>query len=232
MFHLKEYFSDFLSLAFPAVCQACGKTLYRQENILCTYCRQNLPYTGFHLDRENKTARQFWGKVEIRAAASFLYFRKGERVQHLLHQLKYRQQTEIGRYLGLLYGSALKEAEGFSETEIICPLPLHGKSRRKRGYNQSEFFAAGLGISMEKEVDCGLLCRTGQGASQTRKSRYERFLNVEKAFSVRDPARLSGKHILLADDVITTGATLAACAGEILKIPGTRVSIATIAYAP
>lgn len=232
MKNLKEYFTDFISLAFPEVCQACGTSLYKQEQILCTYCRQHLPYTNFHLDRENNTAKQFWGRADIKAAASFLYFKKGERVQHLLHQLKYRQQTEVGFYLGRLYGSILKGSQGFAEADIICPLPLHIESLRKRGYNQSEYFAGGLAVAMEKEVDSTLLTRPEIAESQTKKSRFERFLNVRKAFSVPNPPRLDGRHVLLVDDVLTTGATLTACALEILRVSGTRVSIATIAYAP
>ncbi|QEC52308.1 ComF family protein [Anseongella ginsenosidimutans] len=232
MKNLKDYFSDFISLAFPDICQACGAGLYKQEHVLCTYCSQHLPYTNFHLDRENNTAKQFWGRVDINAAASFLYFKKGERVQHLLHQLKYRKQTEVGFYLGKRYGTMLKESSGFAEADIICPLPLHKASLKKRGYNQSEYFASGLGAAMQKEVDSTLLCRPEIAESQTKKSRFDRFLNVKKAFSVQDALRLAGRHVLLVDDVITTGATLAACASAILGVAGTRVSIATIACAP
>src|SRR5690606_3076479 len=133
---------------------------------------------------------------------------------------------------GKLYGNILKQLPGFSETDVICPLPLHRDRLRKRGYNQSEYFASGLGQAMCKEVDNSLLVRHRETASQTARSRYERFLNMRKVFSVPNPLRLRGQHILLVDDVITTGATLTACAAEILRISGTSVSIATIAYAP
>lgn len=226
------YLHDFIALAFPEVCQSCGVGLRRQEEVLCTYCRFQLPYTNFHLNAENKTARQFWGRVSIRAASSFLYFKKGERVQHLLHQLKYRKQTAVGVFLGRLYGRSLKEVAGFAEADLICPLPLHARNFRTRGYNQSEYFALGLGESMRKEVDSTLLSRPRIAESQTRKTRFERFMNVSQAFSVRNPQQLKGKHILLVDDVLTTGATLAACASAILAIGSTQVSIATIAYAP
>lgn len=229
---LSKYFSDFISLAFPELCQACGTGLYKQEQVLCTYCRHRLPYTNFHLDSLNSTAKQFWGRADITAAASFLYFKKGERVQRLLHQLKYRGQTEVGFYLGRLYGNVLKDTKGFAEADLICPLPLHKESLRKRGYNQSEYFANGLGSAMQKEVNSAFLSRPEIRESQTKKSRFERFLNVSKAFTVQQPRRLAGRHVLLVDDVLTTGATLTACATEILAIDGARVSIATIAYAP
>lgn len=229
---LKTYFADFAALAFPEECRACGATLHRQEQVLCTYCRQHLPYTNFHLDRNNYTAKQFWGRVDVKAAASFLYFKKGERVQRLLHQLKYRKQPEIGLYLGKLYGNILKELGDFAGADLICPLPLHRERLRTRGYNQSECFASGLGLTMQKAVDGRLLSRQLVTESQTTKSRYDRFLNIGNAFRVQNPLRLQGRHVLLVDDVVTTGATLAACATEILKIAGTSVSIATIAYAP
>lgn len=229
---LKTLLQDFISLAFPDVCQACGVGLNKQEQVLCTYCLFQLPYTHFHLQKDNKTAREFWGRADIRAATSFLYFKKGERVQHLLHQLKYRRQTQIGVYLGRLCGKVLKQAGGFSGVDLICPLPLHKQSMRRRGYNQSEFFALGLGETMKKKVDASLLARTRIAESQTRKSRFDRFLNVREAFSVRHPHRLVNRHVLLVDDVLTTGATLTACASAVLAVGGTQVSIATIAYAP
>src|SRR5690606_27775329 len=216
MKHPFEYLGDFVSLVFPQACQACGRSLQRQEHILCTYCRRHLPCTGFHNEDDNDMAKQFWGRVDIRVAASFLYFRKGESVQRLLHRLKYRKQAGIGLYFGKLYGNTLKDLPGFSEADVICPLPLHRERQRKRGYNQSEYFAFGLGQTMHKTVDSTLLVRERRTESQTARSRFDRFLNMKNAFSVPDPRRLFGRHILLVDDVITTGATLTACAAEIL----------------
>lgn len=227
---LTDYLNGFLSLLFPDVCQACGRPLIRGEEVLCTFCLHDLPYTGFHLEEDNKTAKLFWGRAPVTAAASCLYFRKGEKVQRLMHRLKYRNQQKIGRFLGMLYGKQLKEVPGFAEADFICPLPLHRKSLQKRGYNQSDCFAEGLAASMEKEARTGLLLRTTRSGSQTRRSRYDRFLNVRDAFSVTAPEKILGKHLLLADDVVTTGATLCSCAAEILKVEGTRVSVATIAY--
>src|SRR3546814_296983 len=227
-----NFLGDFVSLVFPQACQACGRSLHRQEQILCTYCRRHLPYTGFHDHIDNDTAKQFWGRVEIKAAASFLYFKKGERVQRLLHQLKYRKQTGVGLYLGKLYGNNLKDLPGFFEADVICPLPLHRDRLRKRGYNQSEYFASGLGGAMHKTVDSSMLVREHGTGSQTARSRYERFRNMNKAFSVASPLQLRGLHVLLVDDVITTGAPLTACAASILLVEGPSVSISTIAYAP
>ncbi len=178
-------------------------------------------------------ARQFWGRVPLSAAASLFYFDKKEKVQRLIHQLKYKGRKEIGVLLGEIYGGDLMESEAYREVDFIIPVPLHPGRKKRRGYNQSELFARGLGISMQKKVDPNLLIRHAKTATQTRKTRFARWENVNNVFGLTDAVRPGeGKHFLLADDVITTGATIEACAQTLLQIPGAKVSVAAIAYAP
>jgi ComF family protein len=201
------------------------------EKCLCTSCRFHLPKTNFHLEGVNPIIKHFWGKVKVEAAASYFLFTKGEKVQHLIHQLKYRKRKDIGVFLGELYGYDLRKSEIFSSVDVIIPVPLHPKKLRKRGYNQSECFAEGLSQSLKVPYDVRTLKRKKETQTQTRKHRFERFENVNNVFTVNKPEQIKDKHILLVDDVITTGSTLVACAEALLDVPGTKVSIAAIAYA-
>lgn len=221
--------SDFLALIFPKVCYACGKSLFKKEDCICTYCHYHLPKTNFHLDPDNPVQKLFWGRANIQAASAMYLFNKGGKVQRLIHQLKYRGKQEIGISLGRYYGKELKKAPLFSSADIVVPVPLHLKKLRKRGYNQSELFARGLSESLEVENESSLLIREHVSDTQTKKSRFDRWKNVEEIFKVTDPGKAAGKHILLADDVVTTGATLEACANKLLEIPGTKVSVVAIA---
>lgn len=221
--------NDFLSLVFPKVCYACGKSLFKTEECICTHCLYHLPQTQFHLYPDNPVIKLFWGRVDIHAASSMYLFTKGSKVQHLIHHLKYRGRKEIGTSLGKYYGRELKKSPLFSTAELVVPVPLHRKKLKKRGYNQSELFARGIADSMKAASPANALVRTKASETQTRKSRFTRWKNVEEVFRVTEPEILKGKHILLVDDVVTTGSTLEACAAKILEIPGTQVSVATIA---
>ncbi len=221
--------NDFLSLIFPKVCYACGKSLFKSENCICTYCHYHLPKTNFHLNPDNPVQKLFWGRVNIQAASSMYLFNKGSKVQHLIHQLKYRGKKEIGVSLGQYYGKELRSSPLFSSADMVLPVPLHSKKLKRRGYNQSEAFAAGIAESMEIPSEGSILTRVRASQTQTKRSRYERWKNVEEIFEVAAPEKIEGKHILLADDVVTTGSTLEACANKILEVPGTRVSVVTIA---
>jgi len=224
-------FDDFISLIFPRVCVSCGKRLYKSEHSICTYCSYHLPKTNYHTDNENPIAKIFWGRINIHSASAYYAFGKGGKVQHLIHQLKYRGQKDIGVTLGKFYGYDLRKCDAFKTVETIIPVPLHPGKQKKRGYNQSEFFAAGLAETMNVKTDFSTLYRAYQSETQTRKSRFSRWKNVETVFRLKDAEQLAGRHILLVDDVITTGATLEACAQTLQQIPGVRISIATIAYA-
>jgi ComF family protein len=222
---------DFISLIFPSVCASCGKGLFKNEHCICTWCAFHLPRTNFHTDNDNPVAKIFWGRINIFSASAFYSFGKGGKVQHLIHQLKYKGRKEIGEAIGKLYGYDLRKSAAFKTVDLIIPVPLHPKKKKKRGYNQSEYFAVGLSKSLKTKMDAHSLFRALESETQTRKSRFSRWKNVESVFQLRQPEKLTNKHILLVDDVITTGATLEACAQVLLAVPGVKVSVAAIAFA-
>lgn len=228
LFSLAE---DLISLFYPRVCLACGNSLFKKEQVLCLSCLYKLPKTGFHLMEDNPVARQFWGKINFESAASYYYFSKGGSVQHLVHQLKYKGYEEIGRYVGRLYGHELLKSPLFNRVSAIVPVPLHPLKLAKRGYNQAECFAEGLAEAMQAELDTRSLVRVRASETQTRKSRFRRWENVKEIFQLTDSAALAGKHVLLVDDVITTGSTLEAAGHVLMQIPGISVSVASIACA-
>ncbi|OUJ76230.1 ComF family protein [Hymenobacter crusticola] len=225
--------SDFVGLIFPQVCLACEEPLARGEDYLCTLCRTQLPYTDYHKlpASENPLARRFWGKLPIRYALSYVRFLRRGRVQHLLHQLKYKGQRDIGLVLGRWYGAELAEQGIATDFDLIVPVPLHPRKLAKRGYNQSDTFAEGLALGMARPWSASALRRTEHTDSQTRKNRTERWKNVAEVFEVAEQLAIVGKHILVVDDVLTTGATLEACAAALLAAGAAEVSVATIACA-
>ena len=222
---------DLINLFFPRICNACKEPLMDQENVMCMSCSLRLPQTNFHLRQDNPVAMVFWGRVRMEAATSFLFFNKGGRVQQLMHALKYRGNRKVGIHLGRLFGMVLTDAETFRETDLIIPVPLHPRKLHKRGYNQSEVIGQGLSLTMDKPLNTQSLSRIVHTASQTRKSRYSRWENVKDVFRVDHPEQVAGRHVLLIDDVLTTGATLEACASKLLEVENTKVSMATLAYA-
>lgn len=225
------YFQDFVGLFFPELCAACGKNLFKNEEVICTNCIYHLPYTHHHQDPDNRVARQLWGRFPFAQAGAFVYFQKGNKVQHLMHQLKYNNRPETGIRMGKLYGAELKRSSEYILPDAIVPVPLHPKKQKKRSYNQSECIAKGMAEMLNIPVSSNNLCRTENTETQTRKTRFARYENLKEAFLIRDPAVLEHKHLLLVDDVITTGATLEACSAELLKLSGVRISIAALAFA-
>ncbi len=224
-------FRHFLDLLYPQVCEACERPLAEGEQMLCTYCRYEIPLTNFWKSTDNPAAKLFWGKVELEQASSFFYYAKNSRYRQLMHKLKYKGKKEIGIYLGKLYGDYLAKSSLYSSVDVIVPLPLHSARLAKRGYNQSEKIAEGISIAMQRSVISDALQRNVYTETQTNKNRMQRWKNVENAFSVTKPDLLSGKHILLVDDILTTGATLEVCVNAIKQATSCKVSIATLAYA-
>ena len=210
---------------------SCGKSLFKYENCICTFCLYHLPKTNFHKEEDNFVSRLFWGKALLHSATSMYYFNKGGKVQHLIHQLKYKERKEIGIYLGSLYGKELIKAPLFNTADYIIPVPMHPKKEKIRGYNQSEMFANGLALSMKIPVDTKTLIKSSKTETQTKKSRFNRWENVKEVFELNDYNHLINKHILLVDDVITTGSTIESCIINLLKIPGAKISVASMACA-
>ena len=228
---LNGYLSDFIALLFPELCPACNACLVANEQVICSDCRYNLPYTNFHSQLDNIVAQQFYGKINVEAAYALYYFNKGGNVQNLLHHFKYKGMQQIGNVLGNIAGSQLVQSEIFASADLIIPVPLHKDRQKKRGYNQSACFANGLAQKLKAKVELDNLVRVVATDTQTHKSRFARFENMQEVFKVIKPERLTGMHVLLVDDIVTTGSTLEACGIELLKIPGLKLSIATIAYA-
>ncbi len=222
---------DFLSLFYPSLCAGCQTALVRGESVICLECLSDLPKTGYEKNPDNPVAQLFWGRAEIYLATSFCSFDKGGVMQHLMHQLKYKGSTEVGEKLGQLFGIVLNQAAPYREIELLVPVPLHPKREHKRGYNQSEVICKGMAETMGIQMNFTNLVRNHYSNTQTNKGRFERWENVKELFGVKNPEVFEGKHLLLIDDVVTTGSTLEACAQVLLKIPGTRVSIATLACA-
>ncbi len=222
---------DFFALFYPNLCLVCDANLPPNQESICLPCQYHLPKTDFHLYKENAFSERFWGRLPLESGAAFYKFNKGGRTQHLIHRLKYENKQAVGVRMGQLYGSKLRESPFFAGIDLIIPVPLHARRFHERGYNQSELFARGLAEAMKVPSLPDGLERTLHTTTQTHKTRMERLRNVADAFVVKSKKKLEGKHILLVDDVITTGATLEACGQKLLEISGTRLSMATIAIA-
>lgn len=228
---VRTAFSDLISLLYPNLCLACSENLPTRDEIICLSCQVKLPKTNFHFEKENAFTERFWGRIPLESGAALYHYIKGGRVQDLLHQLKYERKRDIGIKLGEWYGSQLKDVSFFKDIDVIVPVPLHPRKERLRGYNQSDLFAQGLSETMQKPWLKDGLIRNTFTESQTQKSRAERMDNVKEVFEVGNRKKLIGKHILLVDDVMTTGATMEVCGAKLLEVSGTTLSMATIAIA-
>lgn len=225
-------FKDFTNLFYPALCAACGNALKKKEKSICLNCKYTLPFTNFHLQPGNPLEKVFWGRFDFIRAASYLYFKKESRVQQLLHNIKYKGVKEAASLAGNWYGTQLIQEKAFADSDFIIPVPLFNEKQKARGFNQSEYFGKGLSSSLGCILDAGNLVRTRATETQTKKSRFMRWKNVEGTFFVKHPERLENKTIILVDDVITTGATLEACAQTLLSLNcGIKINIVTLAFA-
>ncbi len=226
-----KFFKHLISLFYPRLCASCGTTLDDSEEVLCLTCYYTLPETNFHLIKDNPIAKLFWGKFQFQNASSYYYFSKKSNVQKLIHKLKYKGRKEIGVFLGKEYGKILRKSDLFNSVDLIIPVPLYKTKEKKRGYNQSKFFA--LGISESLGISCNFesLIRIKPTESQTGKKLSERWENVHGKFICKNPEQLKGKHVLLVDDVITSGSTIEASSKALIEIQDIKISIAAIAYA-
>ena len=229
--HLKWVGSGIAHLFYPMHCAGCDNELNGTEKILCLHCMTNLPKTGLHNKESNIAFQKFIGRVPIENATSFVYFTKQGLVQHLLHQFKYKGKAEIGIFLGNVFAEDLEKSGWMRNIDAIVPVPLHVKKEQQRGFNQSRFFAQGIAEICGKPLWDDVLKRIINTDSQTHKSRAERVENMKDVFECQKPNKIANKHLLLVDDVLTTGATLEACALSLLKNNNVKVSIATLAIA-
>jgi len=225
-----KLFDDILYFLFPANCDVCGRILSDGEEVMCSYCYLGLPRTNYHRDENNAVARLFWGRVKVERAASFYFFNKGSEYQTLLHKLKYQGRGDIGVYLGKIYAAEIMDT-GFTSVDYILPVPLHPGKQRKRGYNQSMKIAEGISEILKIPIEANNLQRLKFTDTQTRKNRFDRFLNMQDKFQVKDPEKLAGKKIMLVDDVVTTGATAEACVGVLLEAGCEGIFVLTLAVA-
>jgi len=223
--------SDFVSLLFPRPCLACGNSLVRGEEVICTNCILELPATDHHLEPDNPLRSRLSYRVPLKYGMACYRFSKNGRVQHLLHELKYKAHPEIGVTLGRVYADKMLTAGFMDVFEMIIPVPLHPSRQRKRGYNQSAKFAEGLSEGLGVPFSDHIMMRQLKTETQTRKSKLNRWENMHDVFRVNVPAEVDGKRILLVDDVITTGSTLEACAQVLIDAGSRELSIACIAEA-
>jgi ComF family protein len=229
---LKTLFSDTIHLLYPHLCTGCGSDLLQEKDLLCIKCIASLPHTGFAFHAANPAEKMFWGRILVTAAHSEFFFSKSSVMQQLVHELKYRNNKAIGFYLGKQMGKSLLNSNRFMNIDLIIPLPLFDRRERQRGYNQARVISEGISAVMQLPVNSNAVIRQYATETQTRKHRTERWHNVAKSFTVKDPAALEGKHLLLIDDVVTTGATLEAFGKAILNTVNADISIATLALAP
>ena len=228
---LLEYLSDFWFLLFPKNCEACGRALSRGEEVLCFDCLYELPRTHFCKEADNPIMQLFEGRIRLERATALFYFQKGSRFRKLLHSLKYNHKPEIGVLLGKELGAEMLSSGNFTDIDYIIPVPLHPNRQKKRGYNQSERIADGISEITKIPVLVDVLIRNTDTKTQTKMNKEERWQNVSGKFIVTDAEVLKGKHVLLVDDVVTTGATTEACGTTLLSVEGVKLSIAVLARA-
>ncbi|QNM85474.1 ComF family protein [Polaribacter pectinis] len=225
-----QFLKDFFHLFYPKLCANCENNLTENETVICTFCRHDLPLTNFVDYKKNKVYEIFYGRVSIEKANSLLYYRKKGITKKIIHELKYKGNEDVGVFFGNWLGEILKENRQLSDVDFIIPVPLHPKKMRQRGYNQVTKFGEYLSKHLKITFIENILIRISTSKTQTFKARFERFNNLDTKFMLKNTSIFTNKHVLLIDDVITTGATLEACIKELQKTKGIKVSIITMAY--
>ena len=223
--------SSLLQLFYPHICAGCGNDALTIESNLCVKCIHELPVTGFEKHANNPIEKILAGRIPFNKATAQFYFTKESLLQTLMHQFKYRTHKDLGKQLGTIMGVQLKESQRFDDVEALIPLPLFEDKERKRGYNQSAVLCKGIAEILNIEIVEDAVIRPLATETQTKKNRIERWKNIEGKFELVNDNKIKNKHILLVDDVITTGATLESCANVVLQVSGLKLSIATLCYA-
>jgi ComF family protein len=230
MISAREIKDSVLHLLFPQVCCGCGNDMARGDSILCLKCIHAMPETNFEMHPGNPIEKKFWGRLNLSGATARYYFTRESLMQTLMHEFKYRGNQDLGRQLGMLMGEAIAQSGRFGINALV-PLPLHESKERKRGFNQAAILCEGIAHQLHLPVLRKVITRSTHTDTQTKKGRVDRWLNMEGRFVVNDPDAIAGKHLLLVDDVVTTGATLEACGSELLAVENVQLSIATLCYA-
>lgn len=226
-----SYWHRLLDLIAPRLCAVCGRRLAPSEQVLCAACNLHLPRTGFQLDaRDNPMARLFWGIIPVERVAALFYYEGGSRTANLIYDLKYHDRPEIGVAMGRMMAGEFSASGFFDDIDLIVPIPLARSRQRHRGYNQSRCLAEGIARETGLTLSDRVVCRRRFDRSQTQMGRWERQENVSQVFQLKEGDDIRGRHILLIDDVVTTGATMTACARELLKAADVRVSLLALAF--
>lgn len=221
---------DVFGLFFPKICACCDTHLLEMETSVCLLCRHELGSTGFSFEWDNTLEKSFYGRIPLESATALFYFLKKGKIQRLIHQLKYKGQQEIGIFIGNWLGDEMLESHRFSTIDQIIPVPLHPKKLKKRGYNQLDTFGRTLSEKLQIPFSNNLLIKVSTTKTQTKKIRFDRWRNVHELFEVQTPHLLENRHVLLIDDIITTGATLEACFEALRNVNNLKISIACMAY--
>lgn len=231
MMNIKTIGQSLLDVLFPRTCPVCEKTLLSHEKSLCTKCMLDIPTTGFHLQKFNPMEQLFAGKIQFEKATGYFFYEKDNPYANILHDIKYRNQPQTGRHLASIYGAELTSCNYFTDIDCIIPVPLHNKKLIKRGYNQSEYIAQGFADSLNVPVYTDIIIAVKNHDSQTNKGIYERWLNTQGIYMAKETETIENKHVLIVDDVVTTGATLLSAASSIADVPGIKISLATLGVA-
>ncbi len=231
MTNTKKWFADFTQLFFPHICVGCGSDLLENDQTICIQCYTQLAETGFSAYPNNPIEKIFYGRLPVKEAMAAWYFTKNSVLQRLVHTLKYRNNEEVGLQLGRWMGVLLQKSRRFNQLDALIPLPLFPEKEKKRGYNQAAVLCQGISEIINIPVMKGVVTRKRFTDTQTKKGRTDRWKNVDGSFEVTNPEILQGKHLLLVDDVITTGATIEACGMAIAEIEKVQLNIALLAWA-
>lgn len=231
MTSIKDIFNSFIDTLFPRICPVCNNVLLSHEKHICTKCRIDIPITRYHMQEFNAMEQLFAGKTPIEKAVGYFFYEKGNPYSNILHNIKYRNNPQLGQYVAKLFAQELLSRDIFRDIDCIIPVPLHHRKKIQRGYNQSEYIAKGFSEVFDIPVHNNIIIAHKSHESQTNKGIYERWLNTQNIFSAQDTQVLENKHVLIVDDVVTTGATLLSAALTIASVPNIKISLATIGVA-
>jgi ComF family protein len=229
---ISNILNDINTVLLPRLCFGCNAVLYRGEEHVCTVCRNQLPLTEYTFNAVNPVDRIFYGRINIIKASSFLFFTEKGIVKSIIHYLKYKNQEQIGAFLGNWYGHILKQNNFLNNIDYVVPVPLHRKKLKRRGYNQVSLFAKSIAEYIGAQYHEGVLIKTANTKTQTKKSRILRWQNKQALYVLTDYEIFKGKNVLLVDDVITTGATMEVCATALSATEGINIYVASMAIVP